>query len=131
MIPNDLFRGHGVRIELTADFNIVRETLTRLGVKSKKTSTLFQTAHILHKKGEYAILHFKELFQMDGRETDIEPTDLHRRNTIVELLEMWKLVKSLQPIEEKVPIGHIGILKHDELKDWKLVSKYQVGVKHF
>lgn len=115
------------------DFLKVRETLTRIGVASKKDQTLFQSCHILHKRGQYYIVHFKELFALDGKPTDISENDLSRRNAIIKLLEDWGLVTvvSKSQIETPVPIflSQIKILSHKEKDDWQLVPKYNIGAK--
>jgi hypothetical protein len=115
------------------DFLKVRETLTRIGVASKKDQTLFQSCHILHKRGQYYIVHFKELFALDGKPTDITENDLSRRNAIVKLLEDWGLVTVVrkQQIENPPPIflSQIKILSHKEKDDWQLVPKYNIGKK--
>jgi len=115
------------------DFLKVRETLTRIGVASKKDRTLYQSCHILHKKGQYYVVHFKELFALDGKPTDITENDLSRRNAIVKLLEDWELVKVVrkEQIETPAPIflSQIKILSHKEKKDWQLVPKYNIGKK--
>ena len=115
------------------DFLKVRETLTRIGVASKKDRTLYQSCHILHKKGQYYVVHFKELFALDGKPTDITENDLSRRNAIVKLLEDWELVKVVrkEQIETPAPIflSQIKILSHKEKRDWQLVHKYNIGSK--
>ena len=115
------------------DFLKVRETLTRIGVASKKEQTLFQSCHILHKRGQYYIVHFKELFALDGKPTDITENDLSRRNAIAKLLEDWGLVTVVrkQQIENPPPIflSQIKILSHKEKDDWQLVPKYNIGKK--
>ena len=115
------------------DFLKVRETLTRIGVASKKDRTLYQSCHILHKKGQYYVVHFKELFALDGKPTDITENDLSRRNAIVKLLEDWELVKVVrkEQIETPAPIflSQIKILSHKEKRDWQLVPKYNIGSK--
>lgn len=113
------------------DFLKVRETLTRIGVASKKDRILYQSCHILHKQGHYYIVHFKELFALDGKPTDISENDLSRRNAITKLLQDWELVKVVnnKQIEEPVPIflSQIKILSHKEKDDWELVPKYNIG----
>ena len=113
------------------DFLKVRETLTRIGVASKKDRILYQSCHILHKQGRYYIVHFKELFALDGKPTDISENDLSRRNAIAKLLQDWELVKVVnnKQIEEPVPIflSQIKILSHKEKDDWELVPKYNIG----
>jgi hypothetical protein len=115
------------------DFLKVRETLTRIGVASKKEKILYQSCHILHKQSKYYIVHFKELFALDGKPTDITENDLSRRNAIVKLLEDWGLVKILDKnkVENPPPIflSQIKILSHKEKDDWELVPKYNIGVK--
>ena len=111
----------------------VRETLTRIGVASKKDQTLFQSYHILHKRGQYYIVHFKELFALDGKPTDITENDLSRRNAIVKLLADWGLVTVVrkQQIENPPPIflNQIKSLSHEDKDDWQLVPKYNIGKK--
>jgi Bacteriophage translational regulator len=115
------------------DFLKVRETLTRIGVASKKDRILYQSCHILHKQGHYYITHFKELFALDGKPTDISENDLSRRNAIAKLLQDWGLVKvvNIKQIEEPPPIflSQIKILSHKEKDDWELVPKYNIGSK--
>ena len=115
------------------DFLKVRETLTRIGVASKKDRILYQSCHILHKQGKYYIVHFKELFALDGKPTDISENDLSRRNAIAKLLQDWGLVKvvRIKQIEEPPPIflSQIKILSHREKDDWELVPKYNIGNK--
>jgi hypothetical protein len=132
MVDNDVFNGYGVPIKLPDDecFLKVKETLTRCGVSSYNDKTLYQSCHILHKRGEYAILHFKELFEMDGKSSSITESDIGRRNTIAKLLQEWDLLKIID--EEKVkepslPVSKIKILTFREKSDWKLVPKYTVG----
>ena len=127
---NDLVE---VTLEEKDDFLKVRETLTRIGVASKKEKILYQSCHILHKRGQYYIVHFKELFALDGKPTDISDNDLARRNAIVKLLQDWGLVKVVNPrqIEEPEPVflSQIKILSHGEKKEWELVHKYNIGKK--
>ena len=122
-----------VTLNESDDFLKVRETLTRIGVASKKDKTLFQSCHILHKKGQYYVVHFKELFALDGKPTDITENDLSRRNAIVKLLEDWELVKVVrkEQIETPAPIflSQIKILSHKEKREWQLVPKYNIGKK--
>jgi hypothetical protein len=114
------------------DFLKVRETLTRIGVASRKERKLYQSCHILHKKGKYYIVHFKELFALDGKTTDFDENDLGRRNTIANLLAEWGLVnivskdKSSEPV---APLSQIKILSYTERDDWELVTKYSIGTK--
>ena len=115
------------------DFLKVRETLTRIGVASKKDKTLFQSCHILHKRGQYYVVHFKELFALDGKPTDITDNDLARRNAIVNLLEDWGLVKIVDKIKTQTPepifLSQIKILSHKEKNEWQLMPKYNIGKK--
>lgn len=112
------------------DFLKVRETLTRIGIPSKKDKRLYQSCHILHKKGDYAIVHFKELFGLDGKPSNFSESDKARRNTIANLLSDWGLIelmnkeKSESPI---VPINQIKILPFNQKKEWELVTKYNIG----
>lgn len=139
---DNLFRGQGVEIRLISpdDFLKIKETLTRIGISSKKDQTLYQSCHILHKKdrttsdekSRYAILHFKELFILDGKQNTLEEDDIARRNTIVNLLEEWGLLEVVHPeqIEDPVsPLNRIKIISHKEKTNWVLESKYTVGVK--
>ena len=115
------------------DFLKIRETLTRIGVASKKDKTLFQSCHILHKRGQYYVVHFKELFALDGKPTDITESDLARRNAIANLLEDWGLVSLVNPKQTEVPepifLSQIKILSHKEKNEWQLVQKYNIGKK--
>lgn len=113
-----------------ADFLKVKETLTRIGVASRKDKKLYQSAHILHKQGKYAIVHFKELFALDGKETNFSDEDKGRRNTIAALLEEWGLVKVVNPkaiAELKAPMSQIKVISFKEKNDWTLESKYSIG----
>lgn len=120
-----------VKIEKEEDFLKIKETLTRIGVASKREQKLIQSCHILHKKGRYYITHFKELFLLDGRESEFTLEDKHRRNTIANLLQEWGLLKILEPerFEEQVPLGRIKIISYKEKDDWFLESKYTIGKK--
>jgi hypothetical protein len=122
-----------VLLEESDDFLKVRETLTRIGVASKKDNTLYQSCHILHKRGKYYIVHFKELFALDGKETDLTENDLSRRNAIVNLLEDWGLVKIVDKKQTEVPVpiflSPVKIISHKEKSDWQLVPKYNIGKK--
>lgn len=135
-MSNDVFNGNGIRITLKEDQNFlkIKETLTRIGVASKKSNTLYQSCHILHKKGEYAILHFKELFLMDGKvsETDIDENDFARRNTIVKLLSEWGLLDINDDVTVEDPVAdlsQIKIIPHKEKSNWSLIAKYTIGNK--
>jgi hypothetical protein len=127
---NDLVE---VTLDEKDDFLKVRETLTRIGVASKKDRILYQSCHILHKQGKYYIVHFKELFALDGKPTDISENDLSRRNAIAKLLSDWGLVRivNTRQIEEPPPIflSQIKILSHKEKNDWELTAKYNIGKK--
>ena len=114
------------------DFLKVRETLTRIGVAAKKENVLYQSCHILHKQGKYYIVHFKELFALDGKPSSIVENDVARRNTIINLLSEWGLIKILSPerIEElRAPLSQIKIIAHKDKNDWELVAKYNIGKK--
>lgn len=121
-----------VTLKEADDFLKVRETLTRIGVASKKSETLFQSCHILHKQGKYYIVHFKELFGLDGKPTDFTNDDIARRNTIANLLAEWGLVdlvvpeKSIDPIS---PLSQIKVIPFSQKGDWDLVTKYNIGKK--
>lgn len=128
----DIFEGLGVEVRLKSkdDFLKVRETLTRMGVSSKKEKKLYQSCHILHKRGRYAIMHFKEMLELDGLETDMSDSDLGRRNVIVKLLVDWGLVEVVDPEEYKEPqlsLAQLKIIPHKEKKEWELVPKYHIG----
>jgi hypothetical protein len=115
------------------DFLKVRETLTRIGVASKKDNTLYQSCHILHKQGKYYVVHFKELFALDGKPTDLTENDLSRRNAIAKLLQDWGLIKIVNQAQIETPppifISQIKIISHKEKYDWQLVPKYNIGAK--
>jgi hypothetical protein len=114
------------------DFLKVRETLTRIGVSSRKERILYQSCHILHKQGRYYIVHFKELFALDGKPSNISENDIQRRNTIANLLEQWGLVKIMNPNVVKdnmAPIHQIKIIAFKDKDDWDLVTKYNIGKK--
>ncbi len=130
MEENDVFDGLGVEIELKSpeDFLKIRETLTRIGVSSRKEKKLYQSCHILHKRGKYAILHFKEFFILDGLESDISESDIGRRNKICKLLEEWGLVVILDDdIEPMASMAQIKIIPHKQKEEWELVPKYHIG----
>jgi hypothetical protein len=114
------------------DFLKVRETLTRIGVSSRKERILYQSCHILHKQGRYYIVHFKELFALDGKPSNISENDIQRRNTIANLLEQWGLVKIMnsQVVKDNMaPIHQIKIISFKDKDDWDLVTKYNIGKK--
>ena len=114
------------------DFLKVRETLTRIGVSSRKEKVLYQSCHILHKQGKYYIVHFKELFALDGKPSNISENDIQRRNAIANLLEEWGLVKILNRklIEGNIaPLHQIKIISFKDKDDWDLIAKYNIGKK--
>lgn len=114
------------------NFLKVKETLTRIGISSKTDKKLWQSCHILHKKGKYYIVHFKELFLLDGLETDFSESDKGRRNTITGLLEQWGLVRVVAPDaikEPTCPISHFKILPFSQKSEWELIPKYRIGVR--
>ena len=113
------------------DFLKVRETLTRIGVASRKEKKLYQSCHILHKQGKYYIVHFKELFALDGKKENLSLNDVQRRNRIVQLLGDWGLVSinNKETIAEVAPLSQIKVLAYKEKNDWTLESKYNIGKK--
>ena len=111
------------------DFLKVRETLSRIGVASRKERKLYQSCHILHKQGRYYIVHFKELFALDGKETNLSENDIARRNTIAKLLDDWDLVKLLGKAEPVAPLSQIKVLSYREKDEWTLETKYNIGKK--
>lgn len=114
------------------DFLKVRETLTRMGVASRKENKLFQSCHILHKQGRYFIVHFKELFLLDGKKSNLEENDVLRRNTIAVLLSDWGLIDIVdkQKAKECAPLRQIKIISHKEKDEWDLCPKYNIGNKN-
>ena len=113
------------------DFLKVRETLTRIGVASRKDKILYQSCHILHKQGRYYIVHFKELFALDGKQADLTDNDLERRNTIAKLLSDWGLVKIIDNTKftELAPLSQIKVIAHKDKHEWDLQTKYNIGKK--
>ena len=113
------------------DFLKVRETLTRIGVASRKEKKLYQSCHILHKQGRYYIVHFKELFALDGKKANLSSNDVQRRNRIVQLLSDWGLISmmSKESIADVAPLSQIKVLAYKEKGDWTLESKYNIGKK--
>lgn len=114
------------------DFLKVRETLTRIGVASRKDRTLYQSCHILHKQGKYYIVHFKELFALDGKPTNFSDDDKGRRNTIANLLAEWELVQLIDPEKSAAPVAPLSLVKiisFKEKAEWNLVTKYNIGRK--
>ena len=120
-----------VTIKQPDDFLKVRETLTRIGVASRKDKTLFQSCHILHKQGKYYITHFKELFALDGKNSTLTENDIQRRNTIALLLQDWNLIDVVNTalVETTAPLSQIKVLPSKEKNDWNLVAKYNIGKK--
>lgn len=113
------------------NFLKIRETLTRIGIASRKDKTLYQSCHILHKQGKYFIVHFKELFALDGKEANITTGDVERRNTITKLLQDWGLLKIVNPAlaQQCVSLSQIKVVSFKDKKDWSLVAKYSIGKK--
>ena len=121
-----------VKLNEPDDFLKVRETLTRIGIASRKEKTLFQSCHILHKQGKYYIVHFKELFALDGKTTNFTENDTARRNSIANLLSEWELIKLVNPdksAEPTVPLSQLKILSFKEKDEWDLTPKYNIGNK--
>jgi hypothetical protein len=111
------------------DFLKVRETLSRIGVASRKEKKLYQSCHILHKQGKYYIVHFKELFALDGKKTNLSENDIARRNTVVNLLNDWGLVYVDDAAEPAAPLSQIKVISFREKNDWMLETKYNIGKK--
>ena len=118
-----------VKLKEADDFLKVRETLSRIGVASRKEKKLYQSCHILHKQGRYFIVHFKELIALDGKPTKISINDLERRNTIAGLLADWELVELIGKSEPKAPLSQIKVLSFREKDEWILETKYNIGKK--
>ena len=118
-----------VTIKQPDDFLKIRETLTRIGVASRKDKTLFQSCHILHKQGKYFITHFKELFALDGKRANITVNDIQRRNRIIQLLLDWGLVSvvSTEKVNDIAPLNQIKVISYKEKNDWNLETKYNIG----
>jgi len=119
-----------VRLKEADDFLKVKETLTRMGVASRKDKILFQSCHILHKQGKYYIVHFKELFALDGKPTNFSDEDKGRRNTIIKLLEEWGLVDTankVQIVEPVAPLSQVKVIAHKNKDEWQLEPKYNIG----
>jgi hypothetical protein len=117
-------------LEDPENFLKVKETLSRIGVASKKDNTLYQSCHILHKQGRYFITHFKELFALDGKEADFTENDIARRNTIGTLLQEWGLIKIITDVElNTCPMSQVKIISYKDKKEWNLVPKYNIGKK--
>ena len=121
-----------IKLKKEDDFLKVKETLTRIGVASKKDKTLYQSCHILHKQGRYYIVHFKELFALDGKPSNFSEGDIARRNTIVNLLKEWGLIEIVNTTSTESPISPISqikVLPHKEKSEWELVAKYNIEKK--
>ena len=128
----DLTKFVEVSLNEQDDFLKVRETLTRIGVSSRKEKVLYQSCHILHKQGRYYIVHFKELFALDGKPSNLSENDIQRRNAIANLLEEWGLVTILNRkiLEDNIaPLHQIKIISYKEKDDWQLITKYNIGKK--
>ena len=118
-----------VKLNESDDFLKVRETLSRIGVASRKEKKLYQSCHILHKQGRYFIVHFKELFALDGKPANISINDIERRNTIAKLLSDWELVVLIGKSEPQAPLSQIKVLSYREKDEWILETKYNIGKK--
>ena len=118
-----------VRLREPDDFLKIRETLSRIGVASRKERKLYQSCHILHKQGRYYIVHFKELFALDGKETKLSDNDIERRNTITKLLKDWELVEVVGELNDLAPLSQIKIISFKEKDEWNLETKYNIGKK--
>lgn len=123
-----------VEVALVHDENFlkVKETLTRMGIASKKDNTLYQSCHILHKRGKFYITHFKEMFLLDGKESTFDQADIARRNTIIHLLMQWNLITVVDPSQidfPRAPVSGVKIVSFRDKRDWVLASKYTVGKK--
>jgi hypothetical protein len=128
----DLSKFVEVSLNEQDDFLKVRETLTRIGVSSRKEKVLYQSCHILHKQGKYYIVHFKELFALDGKPSNISENDIQRRNAIANLLEEWGLIKVLNKdilVDNIAPLHQIKIISFKEKDQWELITKYNIGKK--
>jgi hypothetical protein len=121
-----------VRLKNQEDFLKIKETLSRIGVSSRKDKTLYQSCHILHKQNKYYIVHFKELFLLDGKQSNFDDTDMGRRNTIAKLLEEWGLldIVSKERVEDPIaPLNQVKIIAYKDKQEWNLVAKYTIGRK--
>ena len=118
-----------VNLKEPDDFLKIRETLSRIGVASRKERKLYQSCHILHKQGRYYIVHFKELFALDGKQTNLSENDIARRNTIAKLLKDWGLVELQGEAEPIAPLSQIKIISFKEKNEWSLETKYNIGKK--
>ena len=126
--PNDMLE---IVLNEPDDFLKVRETLTRIGVASRRDKKLYQSCHILHKQGRYFIVHFKELFLLDGKKSNLEDSDIQRRNTIATLLADWGLVRIVEPARagDQAPLRQIKIIGFREKDEWELCPKYNIGTR--
>ena len=129
---DEWYDDYALEVELMDDqmFLKIMETLSRMGVSSNKTKKLFQSCHILFKKQKYYIVHFKELFALDGRTVDISDEDIGRRNTIASLLEEWGMIKIVHPEyikENKLPVSSVKVIKYQDKSKYELITKYQIG----
>ena len=131
MVQTNLKEMVEVALKTDDDFLKIRETLTRIGVASRKDKTIYQSCHILHKQGRYYIVHFKELFALDGKPTNFSDNDRARRNTIANLLAEWGLLSILNDKSETpvAPLSQIKVLPYKEKDDWNLTAKYNIGKK--
>ena len=131
MVQTNLKEMVEVALKTDDDFLKIRETLTRIGVASRKDKTIYQSCHILHKQGRYYIVHFKELFALDGKPTNFSDNDRARRNTIANLLAEWGLLSILNDKSENsvAPLSQIKVLPYKEKDDWNLTAKYNIGKK--
>ena len=118
-----------VSLEQPDDFLKVKETLSRIGVASRNDNKLYQSCHILHKQGRYYIVHFKELFALDGKPTNITSNDVQRRNRIAKLLSDWGLIEIGSEVEDLAPLNQIKVLSFKDKGEWTLESKYNIGKK--
>jgi len=122
-----------VELKEPNDFLKIKETLERVGIASRRDNTLYQSCHILHKQGRYAIVHFKEMFALDGKETDFTEEDRSRRNRIASLLEQWipgcKIVSPPEMLQPMAAMNHIKVIAYKDRPNWKLVAKYSMGGK--
>mgnify|MGYP002642294703 FL=1 len=118
-----------VKLKEPDDFLKVRETLSRIGVASRKEKKLYQSCHILHKQGRYYIVHFKELFALDGKDTNLNENDISRRNSIASLLGDWGLIEIIGNVEPKAPLSQIKVIAFKDKGEWELETKYNIGKK--
>lgn len=137
VIDDDIFKGYGVRVKLKTDFTKIREALTRIGIANYRTKNLTQSCHIFHKKGNYALMHFKEMFLFDGKDAHFTTEDESRRNKIVMILKSWDMIEIDEEIdEEDFPIAAhnaVNIISRDQkhTEEWTLTRKYTLGKRKF